>query len=81
MHEICFDEPGKGQWAFNNPVRIVSQTQQQKGDKGSGNLDTNGILRSPEEVADFQRLFHPSEEQLDGPSPFVQIGNFFCAHG
>ena len=26
MHEICFDEPGKGERALNNSVCIVSQT-------------------------------------------------------
>ena len=32
-------------------------------------------------MADFQRLFDPSKEQLDGPSTLVQIGDFLRARG
>ena len=52
MHEICFDEPGKGERARNNSVGIMGQAQQQKSYECNRNLNANGILGSTEEVAD-----------------------------
>src|SRR3977135_2077052 len=54
MHEICSDESGEGKWARNDSVGIVRQAQQQKGDERNRNLNTNGVLGGPQEVADFK---------------------------
>jgi hypothetical protein len=81
MHEIGLDKPGEGERALNNFVGFVRQAQQQKGDQGNCNLNANGVLGVPEEVADFQGLFDPSKEQLDGPSTLIQIGDFLGAGG
>ena len=81
MHKIGLDEPGEGERALDNFVGIMRQAQQQKGDEGDCDLNANGVLGCPEEVADFQGLFDPSKEQLDGPSTFIQIGDFLCAGG
>ena len=62
-------------------VGVMRQAQQQKGDQRNRDLNANGVLGGSEEVADFQGLFDPSKEQLDGPSALVQIGDFLCARG
>ena len=81
MHKIRLDEPGEGERALDDFVGIVRQAQQQKSYEGDRNLNANGVLGGAQEVADFQGLFDPSKEQLDGPSTLVQIGNFLCARG
>src|SRR5258708_2425017 len=81
MHEICTDQPGEGERAFHDLVGVVRQTQQDESNEGYRDLNTDGILGGPEEVADFQGLFDTSKEQLDGPSTLVQVGDFLCADG
>src|SRR5271165_835258 len=81
MHEIRFDEPCKSEWARNDSVRVMSQAQQQKSDKGNHNLNANGVLGGSEEVSNLQCLFHPPKEQLDRPTPLVQVGDFLRARG
>src|SRR3981189_909111 len=81
MHKICLYEPGEGERAFDNSVGIVRQAEQQEGYEGDRDLNADGVLGGPQEVADFQSLLDPSKEQLDGPSTLVQIGNFLCTRG
>ena len=81
MHKIRLDEPGEGKRALDDFVGIVREAQQQKGYEGDRNLNANGVLGGAQKVADFQGLLDPSKEQLDGPSTFIQISDFLCAHG
>ena len=81
MHKICLYEPGEGERAFDNSVGIVRQAEQQEGYEGDRDLNADGVLGGPQEVADFQSLLDPSKEQLDSPSTLVQIGNFLCTRG
>jgi hypothetical protein len=39
------------------------------------------VFGSSQKAADFQGLLDPSEEQLDGPSSLVKIGDFLCSRG
>ena len=79
MHQVGTDQPGESERAMDDPISIVGQAQQQKRNQRDHNLDANGVLGGPEEVADFQDLFDPSEEQLDGPAPPVKVGDVLCA--
>jgi hypothetical protein len=48
---------------------------QQVSNEGDGDLDTHGVFGVAEEVSDFEVLFDPTEEQLDGLAAFVEIGD------
>ena len=71
MHEVCSDEPGEGERALDDSVGVMDEAQQQKDYQRDRNLNTNGVLGGPKEVADSQSLFDPAKEQLDGPSTLV----------
>ena len=75
MHEVGPDEAGEGQWTAGGLGGCLRQAQQQIGDQGHGDLDTDGVLASAEEVFDLEGLFDPAEEQLDGPAAFVEVGD------
>src|SRR6202043_3080377 len=75
MHQIGTDQAVGGEGALDDLVGVVGEAQQHKGDHGDRNLNANGILGDSEEVADFQRLFDPSEEQFDRPSTLVEVGD------
>ena len=47
LHEVCSDEPGEGERALDDPVGIVGQAQQQKGDQRDRDLNANGVLEVP----------------------------------
>jgi hypothetical protein len=79
MHEICSDEPGKGERALDNSAGMVGEAQQQKGEQRDRDLNSNGIFGGSEEVADLQRLLDLSKEQFDSPSAPVKIGNVLGA--
>src|SRR6266849_4903179 len=81
MHQVCSDEPCEGERALDDPVAVMGQAQQQKSNQRDRNLNADGILGGSQEVIDFQDLFDPSKEQLDGPATLVQGGDFFCARG
>src|SRR5690242_19577790 len=72
-HEVCSDQPGEGERAFDGTLSGVGQSQQQEGDEGDSDLDADGIFGSAEEFLELEYLFDPAEEQLDGPSPLVEI--------
>src|SRR5438105_4117308 len=59
----------------------MGQAQQHKSDKRYDDLNANSVLGGSKEVADFEGLFDPSEEEFDCPSPLVQVSNLLrtCA--
>ncbi len=67
MHEVAADEAREGERAVDDPIVLVGEPQQYEGDERDRDLDADGILGGSEEVTDFQGLFDPSKEQLDGP--------------
>src|SRR3990167_8635418 len=75
VHDVCADESCEGEWAEGYLAGVLDEAQQQVGDQGAGDLDTDGVLRSADEVLDLQGLFDPAEEQLDGPAAFVEVGD------
>ena len=76
MGQIGADEPGEGERAFDDVLRCVSEAQQYEGDQRHGDLDPDGVLAGAQEMAQFQALLDPTEEQLDRPAPFVEVGDF-----
>src|SRR5260370_18054017 len=79
MHQVGSDEAGEGEWACDDFIGVVSQTQEQKGGQRDRDLNANGVFGSSQEVADLQGLLDPSKEQLDGPSTLVQVGDVLRA--
>src|SRR5258708_8005655 len=79
MHQVGSDQAGEGERAGHDPVGVVSQAQQQKGDQRDRDLNANGVFGSSQEMADLQGLFDPSKEQLDRPSTLVEVGDVLRA--
>src|SRR5260370_16717967 len=79
VHEIGADQSGKDERSVNAFLCGLGQTQQQEGDERDGNLDAYGILGGANETSDLEDLLDPAEEQLDGPTSAVEIGDLFCA--
>src|ERR1700738_1069144 len=78
VHKVGADQSGEGNLAFNICLSGLCQTQQQKGDEGDSDLDTYGILGAGYDPGDLGDLLAPGEEQFDGPTPAVEIGDFLC---
>jgi hypothetical protein len=76
VHQVEAHEAGEGERAGDRLLPGLSQTQQQEGDQGDGDLDAHGVFASAEEAPDFEDLLDPAEEQLDRPAPLVEIGDF-----
>ena len=74
--QVGADEAGEGERAFDDVLRGLGETQQDEGDQRHGDLDPDGVLAGAHEVAQFQRLLDPAEEQFDHPAPFVEVGDF-----
>ncbi len=51
---------------------VLGHTQEQEGDEDDGDLDAYGVLGGAEEMADFQGLLDPAEEQFDRPASLVR---------
>src|ERR1700691_2745642 len=81
MHEVCSDQCGEGKWTFDDPIGVVCEPQQQKGDERDCNLNSHGVLGGSQEVPDFQGLLDPSKEQLDGPATLVKIADVLRGGG
>src|SRR5260370_7341353 len=79
VHEIGADQSGKDERSVNAFLWGLGQTQQQEGDERDGNLDAYGILGGANETSDLEDLLDPAEEQLDGPTSAVEIGDLLCA--
>ena len=79
VHEIGVDQSGKDERSLNAFLCGLGQTQQQEGDERDGNLDAYGILGGADEASDLEDLLDPTEEQLDGPTSAVEIGDLLCA--
>ena len=75
VHEIDADEAGEGERAFDGFGGLLSEPQDEEGDEGDGDLNAHGVLGGPEEVADFEGLLDPAEEQLDLPAALVDLGD------
>src|SRR5271163_3897389 len=73
VHQVCADQGGEGEQAGDDSVGVVGEAQQHERDQRDCNLNANGIFRGSKEVADLQGLLDPSEEQLDRPSPLVEV--------
>ena len=78
VHQSSSDQPRKFQWTGHDLLSRLRKAQQQKGNQRDGNLNPHGILRPAEEVSDIQHLLHPTEEQLNRPATFVEIGRASC---
>jgi hypothetical protein len=65
---LAHHQPGIGQRRLHRRLGGLGQTQQQEGDQGDGDLDADGIFAAPEEMADFQGLLDPAEEQRPAPA-------------
>src|SRR5690349_21206430 len=79
VHKVCPYESGKGERAFDQPMRGLSEAQQKERDQRDDDLDAHGVLGGAEEVVDLEVLLHPAKEQLDGPAPPVEIGDLLGA--
>jgi hypothetical protein len=79
VHEVDAHQPGEGERALDQALSRLCQTQQQKGDQRDGDLDADGVLGGAEEAGDLQGLLDPAEEQLDGPTAAIEIGDFLSA--
>jgi hypothetical protein len=79
VHEVGADQSGKDDRTLDVFLSGLSQAQQQEGDKCDSNLDAYGILGGANEAGDLEGQFDPAEEQLDGPTSAVEIGNLLCA--
>ena len=75
VHEVGADESGEGERCFDGGLCGLCDAEEQEGDKSDGNLDAQGVLAGAEKVPDPEGLLDPSEEQLDGPSSFVELGD------
>jgi hypothetical protein len=75
MHQIGTDQSGEDEWAFDGGLCRLGEAEEQKGDQCDGDLDAHGIFRGPEKAANFEGLFDPAEEQLDRPTPLVELGD------
>src|SRR5881397_4048536 len=73
VHQIGFNQPGEGERAFHDLVGIVSQPQQQEGDQRHRDLNANRRFPSSKKVLDLEGLLDPAEEQLDRPTPLVEV--------
>jgi len=60
LARISLDESKR---TFHDGVGVVSQAQQQEGDQGNRDLNTDGIFGGSEEVGDLQGLLDPSKER------------------
>jgi len=78
-HQVGLDEPCEGERAGDDPGGLVGEAQQHEGDQRDRDLNADGVFRGSQEVADLQGLFDPSEEQLDRPSPLVEVGDLLRA--
>lgn len=70
VHEVEADEAGEGERLKDGLQSRVGRLQQNVGDQCDEDLDADGIVRGPGEVADFQVLLDPLEEELDRKRDF-----------
>jgi hypothetical protein len=78
MHEIGADQSGKDERPFGGVLRVLGETEQQKGDHRDGDLDSHfmfGMFGGAEKAADFEGLLDPAE--LDRPAPPVERGDLY----
>ena len=75
FHEMALDETREGEKTIGRLDRGVDQLEQQESDQGDGELNADGVLADSKELADFEVLLDPTEEQLDGPATLVEIGD------
>ena len=75
VHEVGAQEACEGERGFDGSPGGLCEAEEQPGAQGDGDLYAHGILADAEEVLDLEVLLDPPEEQLDGPAPFVEIGD------
>ncbi|KAH2839688.1 hypothetical protein KXW36_001707, partial [Aspergillus fumigatus] len=75
LHEVLSHEPSEDQEAVDAVLQGVSHAQEKEGDQGNSDLNTYGILRGAEEVADFEGVLDPSKEQFDLPTALVEFSD------
>ncbi len=79
VHQVGTGQAGEGERAFDGVLCELSQPEQQKGDQCDGDLDAHSIFGGAEKAPDLEGLLDPAEEQLDGPTPLVEIGDLLRA--
>src|SRR6202158_4230166 len=78
VHEVGADQSGENDRTLNALLGGLSQAQQQEGDECDCNPDAYSILGGADEASDLEGLLDPAEEQLDGPTSAVEIGDLLC---
>lgn len=61
VHQVGADEAGEGERTFDELLGGLGHPQQQEGDQGDGDLNADGVFAGAEEMADFQGLLDPAE--------------------
>src|ERR1700674_4106694 len=79
VHEVGADQSGEDDRTLNAFLCGLSQAQQQEGDECDSNLDAYSVLGGADEASDLEGLLDPAEEQLDGPTPAVEISDLLGA--
>src|SRR5260221_8635061 len=69
------DEFGEADRRYFEPVVASGDAQQQIGDHGGGELQSDGVGAVAEELSDLEVLLDPSEQQLDLPACLVEAGD------
>jgi hypothetical protein len=78
LHEVLADESGEDEQAFDAVLECVGHAQEEESNQRDGDLKTHRVLGCAEEVTDFKGVFDPAEEQLDLPTPLIELGNLLC---
>ena len=76
MHEIDAQESNEFERTMSTFRHHPQHMQEKKGDQRDSDLNAYRILGTAEEALDLQGLFHEPEEELDLPSPLVEISDF-----
>src|SRR5579872_7056708 len=78
MHEVRANEPGESERTVDKFVCSLSHPEEEEGNQGGCDLDSDGVVGCAEEVGDFERLLDPAEEKLDFPTALIEIGDLLC---
>jgi hypothetical protein len=72
FEQACSYQVGKAESEQAGSAVASGNAQEQVGDHGGENLQTNGVFGTTEKAADFEMLFDPSKQQLDLPAFAVE---------
>jgi hypothetical protein len=72
FEQACSHQVGKAESEQAGSAVASGNAQEQVGDQGGENLQTNGVFGTTEKAADFEMLFDPSKQQLNLPAFAVE---------